>query len=255
CLLGNTCGHMTLCLHKVTRPLELTCHSLSLPLPLSLTHTHTHTHTHTQGRNYRGCRACGSWGPVAGEYVRGGRGRGGGYKHEKEGYGTVNCFGNHWHISGPRITFWSEWCSLGQNQLKTPGLDVLGRGRALLGLSRSGVLNRRTPVQIWTQTQSNLDPSQNQHSNLTMIQASFQWCVISRYIFFSYLMWFLSSVSNPEVQSGTVITTSLAMTTHSLNVGRELCGSRRLCVSMATTRADRFVNGIFFSTNENHGVL
>src|SRR4029434_8887264 len=53
-----------------------------------------------------------------------GRGRGGGgYKHEKEGYRTVNCFGNHWHISGPRITFWSEWWSLGQNQLKTPGLQ------------------------------------------------------------------------------------------------------------------------------------
>src|SRR4029434_3797573 len=34
--------------------------------------------------------------------------------------GTVKCFGNHWHISGPRITFWSEWWSLGQNQLKTP---------------------------------------------------------------------------------------------------------------------------------------
>src|SRR4029434_8816836 len=28
-------------------------------------------------------------------------------------------------------------------------------------------------------------------------------------------------------------------------VGRELCGSRRLCVSMATMPADRFVNGIF----------
>ena len=52
------------------------------------------------------------------------RGRGGGgYKHEKEGYGTVKCFENHWHLSGPRITFWSEWWSLGQNQLKTPGVD------------------------------------------------------------------------------------------------------------------------------------
>ena len=30
------------------------------------------------------------------------------------------------------------------------------------------------------------------------------------------------------------------MTTHSLNVGCELCGSCRLCVSMATTRADRW---------------
>src|SRR4029434_4636659 len=29
-------------------------------------------------------------------------------------------------------------------------------------------------------------------------------------------------------------------------VGRELCGSRRLCVSMATMSADRYVNGIFF---------
>src|SRR4029434_9349482 len=37
--------------------------------------------------------------------------------------------------------------------------------------------------------------------------SSFHWCVISRYIFFSYSMWFLSSVSNPEVQSGAVITT------------------------------------------------
>ena len=46
----------------------------------------------------------------------GGRGRGGGYKHEKEGYGTIK-------ISGPRITFWSEWWSLGQNQLKTPAID------------------------------------------------------------------------------------------------------------------------------------
>src|SRR4029434_3596352 len=40
-----------------------------------------------------------------------------------------------------------------------------------------------------------------------MIQASFHWCVISRYIFFPYSRWFLSSVSNPEVQSGAVITT------------------------------------------------
>src|SRR4029434_3743049 len=39
---------------------------------------------------------------------------------------------------------------------------------------------------------------------------------------------------------------NITMTTHSLNVGRKLCGSRRLCVSMATTRAGRFVNGIFF---------
>src|SRR4029434_6000116 len=58
-------------------------------------------------------------------------------------------------------------------------------------------------------------------------------------------MWFQSSVSNPEVQSGAVIT--VTMTTHSLNVDHdELCGSRRLCVSKATTRAGRFVNGIFF---------
>ena len=70
---------------------------------------------------------------------------------------------------------------------------------------RPGVLNRRATVRIWTQTQSNLDRSQSQHSNLIMIQASFHWCVISRYIFFSYSMWFLSSVSNPEVQSGAVI--------------------------------------------------
>ena len=123
----------------------------------------------------------------------------------------------------------------------------------VMKLSTSGVLNRRTAVRIRTQTQSNLDRSQNQHSNLTMIQASFHRCVISRYIFSSYSMWFLSSVSNPEVQSGAVITTSLWQLTHSLNVGRELCGSRRL--SMATMPADRFVNGIFFSANENHGVL
>src|SRR4029434_5961286 len=51
------------------------------------------------------------------------RGGGGDFKHEKKGYGTVKCFGNHWHISGPRITFWSEWWSLGQNQLKTPALE------------------------------------------------------------------------------------------------------------------------------------
>src|SRR4029434_3871687 len=38
---------------------------------------------------------------------------------------------------------------------------------------------------------------------------------------------------------------NITMTTHSLNVGRKLCGSRRLCVSMATARVDRFVNGIF----------
>src|SRR4029434_506195 len=41
-------------------------------------------------------------------------------------------------------------------------------------------------------------------------KTSFYWCVISRYIFVSYSMWFLSSLSNPEVQSGAVITTSLA---------------------------------------------
>ena len=46
---------------------------------------------------------------------------------KKEGYGTVKCFGNHWHISRPRITFWSEWWSLGQNQLKTPALGKLAR--------------------------------------------------------------------------------------------------------------------------------
>ena len=84
----------------------------------------------------------------------------------------------------------------------------------LLGLP--GVLNRRTVVRIRTQTQLNLDQSQNQQSNLIMIQASFHWCVISRYIFFSYSMWFLSSVSNPEVQSGAVITTSLWQLTHSM---------------------------------------
>ena len=109
---------------------------------------------------------------------------------------------------------------------------------------RTAVLNRRTAVRIRTQTQSNLDRSQIQHSTLITIQASFHWCVISRYIYFSNSMWFQSSVSNPEVQSGAVIT--VTMTTHSLNVDHELCGSRRLCVSKATTRAGRFVNGIFF---------
>src|SRR4029434_8517497 len=46
----------------------------------------------------------------------GGAGRGGGgYKHARA------CR----HISGPRITFYSEWWSLGQNQLKTPDLVYL----------------------------------------------------------------------------------------------------------------------------------
>src|SRR4029434_7051323 len=74
-----------------------------------------------------------------------------------------------------------------------------------MGYFRSGVLNRRTAVRIRTQTQSNVDRSQNENLNLIMIQASFHWCVISRYTFFSYSMWFLSSVSNPQVQSGAVI--------------------------------------------------
>src|SRR4029434_4048844 len=97
------------------------------------------------------------------------------------------------------------------------------------------------------QTQSNLDQSQNQHSNLIMTQASFHWCVISRYIFS-----LLNVVSIFCVQSRGPIRScdnNITMTTHSLNAGRELCGSRRLCVSMATTRADRFVNDTRFSAN------
>src|SRR4029434_5325148 len=66
-------------------------------------------------------------------------------------------------------------------------------------------------------------------------------------------MWFLSSVSNPEVQSGAVITVTI--TTHSLNVDGEFCGSRTLCVSMATTRADRFVNGNFLSKRKSWRAL
>src|SRR4029434_9409848 len=48
---------------------------------------------------------------------------------------------------------------------------------------------------------------------------------------------------------------NITMTTHSLNVGHELCGSRRLCVSMATTRADRFVNGNFLSKRKSWRAL
>ena len=73
-----------------------------------------------------------------------------------------------------------------------------------------------------------------------------------------YIFFLLDVVSIFRVQSRGPIRScnnNINMTTHSLNVGRELCGSRRLCVSMATTREDRFVNGIFFSANENHCVL
>src|SRR4029434_4231056 len=73
-----------------------------------------------------------------------------------------------------------------------------------------------------------------------------------------YIFFLLDVVSIFRVQSRGPIRScnnNITMTTHSLNVGRELCGSRRLCVSMATTWADRFVNGIFFSANENHGLL
>src|SRR4029434_4868881 len=48
---------------------------------------------------------------------------------------------------------------------------------------------------------------------------------------------------------------NITMTTHSLNVGRELCGSRRLCVSMSKTRAGRFVNGNFLSKRKSWRAL
>src|SRR4029434_4735706 len=86
-----------------------------------------------------------------------------------------------------------------------------------------------------------------------MIQASFSLVRdLAQYVFV-----LLDVVSIFRVQSKGPIRSNnnITMTTHSLNVGRELCGSRRLCVSLATTRADRFVNGIFFSAKENHGVL
>ena len=62
-----------------------------------------------------------------------------------------------------------------------------------------------------------------------MIQASFHCCVISCYIFFSYSMWFLSSVSNPEVQSGAVITTSLWQLTHSMLAASSLGHAGCVC--------------------------
>src|SRR4029434_2616100 len=96
-----------------------------------------------------------------------------------------------------------------------------------------------------TQTQSNLDRSQNQHSNLLMIQASFHWCVISRYIFVSYSMWFLSSVSNPEVQSGAVITTSLRQLTHSMLAASSV--GHTGCVCQWQQRGQIDLSTVFFS--------
>ena len=103
---------------------------------------------------------------------------------------------------------------------------------------KTGVLNRRTPVRIRTQTQSNLDRSQNQHSKWIMTQASFYWCVILRYIFFPYSMWFLSSVFNPEVQSVAVITTSLWQLTQcwprDLWVTQVVCVKQRRQIDLRT---------------------
>ena len=98
------------------------------------------------------------------------------------------------------------------------------RHEYIFGSPKPGILNRRTPVRIRTQTQSNLDRSQNQRSNLIMIQASFHWCMISRYIFFSYSMWFLSSV----IRS---CNNNITMTTHSLTQ----CWPRALWVTQVVT--------------------
>src|SRR4029434_1761342 len=56
-----------------------------------------------------------------------------------------------------------------------------------------------------------------------------------------YIFFLLDVVSIFRVQSRGPIRScnnNITMTTHLLNVGRELCGSRRLCVSMATMQAD-----------------
>src|SRR4029434_14709 len=76
--------------------------------------------------------------------------------------------------------------------------------------------------------------------------------------FVLYIFFLLAVVSIFRVQSRGPIRScnnNITMTTHSLNVRRELCASRSSCVSMATTRADRFVNGICLSANVHFGVL
>ena len=89
--------------------------------------------------------------------------------------------------------------------------NILYQGYSIGG-PRSGSGPRRN--QIWTEAKINI--LIKSWSKRVFIGASFHWCMISRCIFFSYSMWFLSSVSNPEVQSGAVITTSLWQLIHSM---------------------------------------
>ena len=133
-----------------------------------------------------------------------------------------------------------------------PFYSSLAAALILRALSIPGVLNRRTPVRIRTQTQSNVDRSQNQNFNLNHDPSEFS--LLRDFVL--YIFFLFDVVSIFRVQSRGPIRScnnNITMTTHSLNVGRELCGSRRLCVSMATTRADRFVNGICLSAIENYG--
>src|SRR4029434_1485698 len=86
-----------------------------------------------------------------------------------------------------------------------------------------GVLNK-----IPTHTQSNVDRSQNQNFNLNLDPSEF---LLLR-DFVLYIFFLFDVVSIFRVQSRGPIRScnnNITMTTHSLNVGRELCGSRRLC--------------------------
>jgi len=73
-----------------------------------------------------------------------------------------------------------------------------------------------------------------------------------------YIFFLLDVVSIFRVQSRGLIRSCnniITMTTHSLNVGRGLCGSRRLCVSMATTGRSICERHLFLSKRNSWRAL
>ena len=127
--------------------------------------------------------------------------------------------------------------------------DGLVQGYSIGG-PRSGSGPRRN--QIWTEAKINI--LIKSWSKRVFIGASFHWCMISRCIFFSYSMWFLSSVSNPEVQSGAVITTSLWQLIHSMLAASSVGHAGCVCQWQQRGQIDLWTVACF-SANENHGVL
>src|SRR4029434_6314940 len=77
-----------------------------------------------------------------------------------------------------------------------------------ISYTRVRLLNRRTPVRIRTQMQSNVERSQNQ--NLSLNHDPSEFSLLRDFVLYIFSLFdVVSSVSNPEVQSGAVITTSL----------------------------------------------